>query len=251
MHVADLGMHFQEAETMAKTRRSPVGREVAYPTSDGKPMAETDLHRQVMVDLIEILTLHFAADPMVYVSGNLLLNYQEGDSRRRVAPDVLVARGVPRLPPRKYYQIWKEGKSPDLVIEITSKKTRREDQTKKKELYREVLKVREYFQFDPTEDYLKPSLQGHRRVEGDYVAIAPVAGRLPSEVLGLHLERQGTELRLYDPARGRRLLTAPERAEEAEVATRRAEAATQRAKAETERLRRELDALRRARSELT
>jgi hypothetical protein len=64
-----------------------------------------------------------------------------------------------------------------------------------------------------------------------------VADRLPSEVLGLHLERQGTELRLYDPARGRRLLTAPERAEEAE-------AATQRAEAEIERLRRELDALR-------
>ena len=40
-------------------------------------------------------------------------------------------------------------------------------------------------------------------------------GRLPSQVLGLHLERDGTKLRLFDPMTGRRLLTSAERAEEA------------------------------------
>jgi Uma2 family endonuclease len=230
-------------------------------------MAETDLHRQDMVDLIETLKDYFAAEPNVYVSGNLLLYYVEGDPHKSVAPDVLVARGVPKLPPRRYYQVWIEGKAPDLVIEITSKKTRRQDQTKKKALYRDVLKVREYFQFDPTEDYLKPSLQGVRLVEEQYVPIVPVAGRLPSVVLGLHLERRGTEMRLYDPATGRCLLTPPERAAAAEAerqqeaqARQRAEAAQQRAEAaqqraeqeqqrveeENERLRQELAALRRA-----
>ena len=39
--------------------------EIEYPTSDGKPMAETDFHRKIMVDQIETLDHHFAADPKV------------------------------------------------------------------------------------------------------------------------------------------------------------------------------------------
>ena len=44
-----------------------------------------------------------------------------------------------------------------------------------------------------------------------------MAGRLPSKVLGLHLERDGTQLRLWDPATGERLPTPNERAERAEA----------------------------------
>jgi Uma2 family endonuclease len=207
-------------------------------------MAETDLRRQDMVDVIETLQDHFAADPNVYVTGNLLLYYEEGNPRRHVAPDTFVVRGVPKEPPREYYLLWKEGRSPDLVIEITSKRTYREDQKKKCVLYRDVLKVPEYFQFDPRDEYLKPSLQGHRLVAGQYEPIAMIAGRLPSIVLGLSLERDGTKLRFYDPTTGRRLRTPRERAEEAEFALRReAEArkreaeARQQAEVENEKLR--------------
>jgi len=48
-------------------RRKPI----VYPTSDGRPMAETPLHMQEMIDLIETLQDHFAADPDVYVWGSL------------------------------------------------------------------------------------------------------------------------------------------------------------------------------------
>jgi Uma2 family endonuclease len=233
---------------MATTRGTSARREVDYPTSDGKPMAETDLHRDDMVDVIQTLQDRFAYDPNVYVSGNLLLFYEEGNRRRHVSPDALVAFGVPKLPPRDYYLLWKEGKAPDVVIEITSKTTRREDQRKKRTLYRDVLKVPEYFQFDPTEDYLKPSLQGHRLIGGEYVAIEPVEGRVPSALLGLHLERRGTELRLHDPAAGCLLPTRQERLHEAEQARRRADEARHAVEAENERLRRELDALRRGKS---
>ncbi len=100
---------------------------------------------------------------------------------------------------RKYYLIWEEGKAPDVVIELTSKSTKREDQVKKRDLYRDVLRVPEYFLFDPTEDYLKPPLQGFRLEGDEYIRIEPIEGRLPSEILGLHLERDRKELRLYDP----------------------------------------------------
>jgi Uma2 family endonuclease len=241
---------------MATTRRSATKRTVEYPTSDGKPMAETDVHRKDMVDLIAALDDHFAADPRVYVSGNLMFFYEEGNRRKHIAPDVFVVRGVPKLPPRKYYLLWEEGRSPDLVIELTSKTTRREDRDKKWVLYRDRLRVPEYFLFDPFEEYLKPSMQGYRLVEDQYVAIESEAGRLPSGVLGLHLERRGAELRLYHPATGRCLPTPQERAAEEAEARQRAEEGRQREaearqraeedrlhiEAENERLRRELAA---------
>jgi Uma2 family endonuclease len=141
--------------TPRESARRGRGREVEYPTGDGKPMAETDIHRQDMVDLIDVLQDRYADDPEVYVSGDLLVFYEEDNPRKHVAPDVFVVFGVPKQPPRDHYLIWKEGRGPDLVIEITSKTTRSEDQKKKLALYRDVLKVPEYFQFDPTEDYLK------------------------------------------------------------------------------------------------
>lgn len=213
---------------MATTPRSRVGREVDYPTSDGRPMAETDLHRQNMVDLIGTLKDRHAAEPDVYVSGNLLMFYEEGNRRKHVAPDVFVVKGVPKLPPRENYLVWEEGKGPDLVIELTSKTTRREDRVKKKDLYRDVLRVAEYFLFDPNADWLEPSLQGYRRAGGEYHPIGAVrAHYFPSEVLGLNLVRDGFELRLYDPETGHKLLTPRERASEAEAARRFAEAARQ------------------------
>jgi Uma2 family endonuclease len=251
---------------MATTPRTSSKRghddDVDYPTSDGRPMAETDLHRQDMVDVIETLQDYFAADPTVYVSGNLLLFYERGNKRRHVAPDAFVVRGVEKRP-RDNYLLWDEGKGPDVVIEITSKTTRREDERKKLALYRGVLKVPEYFQFDPIEEYLRPSLQGHRLRRRRYAPIEPVLGRLPSEVLGLHLERDGTQLRLFDPQTGRRLVTRSERASHAEAAFQLAEAKRLRAEAaalnaetrarlaeaENERLRREVEEWRRRSSD--
>jgi hypothetical protein len=67
-------------------------------------------------------------------------------------------------------------------------------------------------------------------------------------VLGLHLERNGDELRLYDPATGKWLPTpqeVEEALEEAEAVARQETAARQQAEAEVERLRREIEDLRR------
>jgi Uma2 family endonuclease len=178
---------------------------ITYPTSDGKPMAETDIHRRLMTELIAILQAFYAAEPLVYVSGNLLLFYKKDDRRKHLSPDVFVVRGVPRYE-RENYLLWEEGHGPRFVIELTSSSTRREDTGKKFDLYRDVLKVREYFLFDPLGDYLKPSMQGWRLIKGVYKPIRLVEGRLPSQTTGLHLERDGTDLRLWNPETRQRLL---------------------------------------------
>jgi Uma2 family endonuclease len=234
-------------------------------------MAETDDHRELMLTLIETLKAFFLAAARVYVSGNLLVYYIPGDRRRHVSPDVFVVRGVPKHN-RPYYLIWEE-KPLQVVIELTSKSTRREDLGRKFKLYRDVLKVREYFLFDPHREYLKPQLQGYRLRKGQYVPIKPRAGRLPSKVLGVHLEASGKVVRLYNPTAGSWLPTpeevrqqaqearehAEEALEQAEQARdqaeqaleqaaqdrEQAEEARQQAEIENARLRQELDALRR------
>jgi Uma2 family endonuclease len=218
---------------MSRITRPPVADDLDYPTSDGRPMAETDWHRKLMTTLIETLTAFFAASPRVCVSGNLLVFYEPGNRRRRVAPDVFVVRGVPKHD-RPNYLIWRERKAPEFVIELTSSTTRREDVAHKFALYRDVMRVKEYFLFDPFEDYLDPPMQGYRLRKGEYVPIKPVEGRMPSRVVGLHLERAGSNLRLWNPETGVWLPTAEEN-----------QARLEETLAENERLRREIEELRR------
>ena len=98
---------------------------VDYPTRDGRPMGETDLHRNDMFDLIETLKLFYEGE-RVYVSGNILLFYERGNRRRHVSPDVLVVKGLEHRE-RDNFLLWEEGKPPNIVIEVTSASTREED----------------------------------------------------------------------------------------------------------------------------
>ena len=205
---------------------------VHYPTRDGKPIGETPKHRDLLIDLVRAFQRWFEDDPMTYTSGNMMMYYVEGDKHKHLSPDVFVTRGIPDdgprrgLPLREAYFVWEEGKGPDLVIELTSKSTRRVDQTTKFTLYRDTLKVPEYFLFDPLGDYLKPRLQGYRLVEGRYDPIEPLEGRLPSLVTGLYLEADEDDLRLFDPNTRRWIETVEESlAQTAEAARRSDEAA--------------------------
>jgi Uma2 family endonuclease len=221
-----------------------IQKPIRYPTSDGRPLAETDLHRIVMTSTRETLEIRYADGPNVYVSGNLLLYYVPHNKRRRIAPDVFVVKGVKKRK-RDNYLLWEEGKAPDAAIEITSSSTCKEDMTTKFKLYRDVLKVREYFLFDPRGDYLKPTLQGYRLSRGDYVSISPIAKRLPSNVLGLHLERSGTDLRFFDPETGEWLPTLQEQAQRERAGGLRAETAVEKLEKAFQELRAELVALKR------
>ncbi len=207
---------------------------VFYPTSDGKPMAETDKHRDQGVYVIETLKARYADQPDVYISGNNFVFFVEGDPARRISPDAYVVFGVP-MRQRDSYKAWDEGgKLPDVVFEITSRKTQKEDLEKKHPLYEQVLRVPEYFRFDPTGDYLKPRLQCHRLANGAYQTLTPVNGRIYSEQLGLELVMEGETFRFFDPDTNAFLLSPAELAQRVEAM-----------EDENARLRQELEALRR------
>src|SRR3979411_1020036 len=123
-------------------------KRVYYPTCDGEPMGETDTHRFDMTYLIDALIRWFSNRHDVYVSGDNFLYYVEGDPKKVVSPDVYVVFGVP-MRERDIYKVWEEGgRLPDLVIEVTSNKTRREDMERKIPLYQNVLRVPELFFYD-------------------------------------------------------------------------------------------------------
>jgi Uma2 family endonuclease len=224
---------------MSATTEIPALQRIEYPESDGKPLGETDAHRREILAIIAMLEQFFADHADIYVSGNLMFYYEEGNPSAVVSPDVFVVTGVPKIE-RRTYKLWEEHKPPVAVFEITSRSTRLEDKGTKRELFA-MLRVREYFLFDPLSEYLKPPLQGFRLAGDEFFQIDPDPdGALVSQELGLRLLRDGSYLRLIDSATGQPLL----RPSELDVARRAAEARAQAAEQEVERLRAELARLR-------
>ncbi len=194
---------------MAVFMKAAVEKPIHYPESDGKPMAETDVHIDALIYLRETLKAYFTAEPRVYVAGNMLLYYEEGNIAACVAPDVFVVRGVPKHE-RRTYKIWEEEHPPTVVFEITSRSTRLEDLGTKRALYAE-LGVQEYFLYDPLGEYLRPPLQGFRLADGEYEHLAGARDvGLRSEALGLELRLENGRLRVVFPETGEPLLTPAE-----------------------------------------
>ena len=213
---------------------------IYYPESDGQPMGETDIHIQLMIDLRSALQNYFRDERNVYVGSNMLLYYVEGNPKKVLAPDVFVVRGINKGQ-RRIYKLWEEGRPPGIVIELSSRKTWREDLHLKWRLY-EQMGVKEYFIFDPEYDYLPEPFVGYRLKNNQYVAMKIEGGRVRSDVLGMELVDTGETLRLLDLKTNKFLLTPLEEAE-----AHRAEAeARHRAETEVAQLRQEIERLKKA-----
>ena len=191
-----------------------------YPSSDGLPMVENESEFWSILYVGLALDGYFQDREDVYVVGNLLLYYQEGNPRegdfgKSVSPDLMVVFGAPKHV-RSSYRLWEEPKAPDFVLEIASESTYRTDRGEKRDLYA-GMGGSEYWQYDPVGTYLDPPLLGFRLVGSHYVPIPAMAqegGMLTvrSEVLGLELRLTvGAPVRealhFYDPVRGEYLRT--------------------------------------------
>ena len=190
---------------------------VEYPSSDGRPMAENDAQRSAIHYGIGALSWHFRRRRDVYVSGDLLLYYEEGNPRVSIAPDVFVVFGVEDRQ-RPNYKLWEEGQAPAFVLEVASPSTWRDDLGRKRSVYAR-LGVREYWQYDPLGEHLPARLQGERLTRTGYVrqpaATAPDGSlTLRSETLDLELwAAPGREMRFRDPSTGAELRSHEEEAE--------------------------------------
>jgi Uma2 family endonuclease len=231
-------------------RPPPRGEDL--PHTDGEPM-ETARHRDQMNLLISTLVDAWRDREDYYVAGNMFVYFSELHAKRKDlrGPDVFVVMDTVKRE-RKSWVVWEEeGRTPDVVIELTSPSTEHVDRGEKMRIYARLLRVAEYYLFDPftgrLEGYqLDPSSRAYRERTPD------AQGRLPSPVTGLVLgvapgrynDIEADWLRWMTPD-GAVLPTGQERAErEAERAEREAERAereAERAEREAERAEREAE----------
>ncbi|HWB11132.1 MAG TPA: Uma2 family endonuclease [Pirellulales bacterium] len=175
-------------------------RDPLYPDSDGEPIGETDYHVVATIHLLAALRQWYRQREDVYVAGDMLLYYEEGNPRACRGPDVMVCKGVQGKHRRRSFRTWEEGIAPSVIFEVTSRKTRREDEEEKPRVYA-GLGVKELYLFDPEGEYLRPRLKGFRLAAGQYQAVAADAeGKLFSPELGLGLAVEKDLSRLIDPA---------------------------------------------------
>lgn len=227
----------------------PATQEIEYPETDGQPMGETDLHRNWMIRIFDLLSYYYR-DQRVYVSCDLLVYFEEGDPSRFIVPDVFVAMDSDPGE-RRVFKTWEEGKSPDVAFEVTSKSTRRHDISFKPRIFAEI-GVKEYFLYDPTSEYLLPPLKGFRLEGESYVEIEPEeSGSLECRKLGLLLRLEAGRLVICERRTGEPLRTAAGAERLAREADRRArEVAEARAEAEAQARRAAEEEVRRLREQL-
>ena len=204
-------------------------------------MAENDLQYLALTDTVDALRTRFGERRNVYVAGDMLIYYREGDVSSRVAPDAYVVLGANGNHPRMSWLVWEEGLPPTFVLEIGSPFTWRRDTGEKRDVYARI-GVAEYWRFDAMGDLFSPGLIGERLVDGTYRSLdvrtdesGVLRGHSPT--LGLDLcVRDNNELRLFDPADGTWLLRSRDKSRVIDEQA-----------AEIERLRAQIDTLRRER----
>ena len=150
------------------------------------------------------LLLHLGSRETTIVSGERYMCRAPGAAMRY--PDLLVAFGVdPELyEDNNGYIISEQGKPPDLVLEIASRRTGSVD-TGEKRRYYEELGIGEYWRFDETGEYHGARLGGDVLVEDRYepVPIEELDGGILqgySAVLNLNLRWEDGKLVFHDPA---------------------------------------------------
>jgi Uma2 family endonuclease len=175
------------------TQQQKTASDVIYPDSDGKPMADTTLQFRWILVIEQNIDWLFAADPDVFVAGDLLWYPIEGDSGLSAAPDTMVVFGRPKGY-RGSYQQWKEDNiAPQVVFEILSPgNTPRE--MERKLLFYNSYDVEEYYLYDPYKNQFKGWCRSQERLLDQ---IEPIEGWV-SPRLGIRFEL-GEELELYRP----------------------------------------------------
>ncbi len=133
-------------------------------------------------------------------------------------PDAFLVKGVPTHK-RDVWKVWEEGdRYPDLIVELLSPSTAKDDYGKKKDLYQDVFKTSEYLLYSPDTQ----AFDGYRLLDNAYQAIPRSAeGRRWSRELevevgiwhGKYDGHEGHWLRLFYPD-GSLLPTKDERTEQ-------------------------------------
>ncbi len=151
-------------------------------------MGETTLHFQARASASEVLRRYYNnRGKAVFIASDLYTLYP---GEQAFYPDLLVVFDVDNHH-RRTWNVIREGKGLDFVLEILSRGTRRVDQVQKLNLFAR-LGIPEYFIFDPD----KYALSGYTLKNQVYHPIAAKTDKsIFSEILGLYLIVDNYKLR--------------------------------------------------------
>ncbi|MDT9201466.1 Uma2 family endonuclease, partial [Limnospira sp. PMC 1042.18] len=135
----------------------------------------------------------FKDDPNVFVAGDLLWYPVEGNNKLRVAPDVMVAIGRPKVKRGSYLQWEEDDIAPQVVFEVLSPGNTLTEMAKKLDFYQRY-GVEEYYIYDPD----KIDVCGWIRTENQLTLIDTIKGWI-SPRLGVRFEMSESGLELYRP----------------------------------------------------
>ncbi|WP_337173103.1 Uma2 family endonuclease [Paludisphaera sp.] len=122
--------------------------EPEYPSSDGRPMAESTTQFRWIVTIKEGLDALFAAYPNVFVAGDLLWYATKGDKTDVMAPDAMVVFGRPKGDRRSYREWVEDGVVPQVVFDVASHTNTPDEMAEKRRRY-DSRGVEEYYFYDP------------------------------------------------------------------------------------------------------
>jgi len=208
--------------TIQRGHGSPASHLGLPPLPD--PPKKSDLQENLHFDrpaVANTLARHLGAlrpDATTLVAGRGYLCRRRSDLPSCPYPDLIVAFDVAAsdIAATNGYVISEVGKPPDLVMEVASSRTARNDYVRKREIYAS-LGVTEYWRDDPTGGrYYSAALAGDRRTpQGGYQPMETTAEADGviwgySEVLGLSLCWAERHLRFWSRASGQYLLDPPE-----------------------------------------
>lgn len=200
-----------------------------YPSSHEGDSGESDSHYILNSYLWNALKLFFQERDDVFIAANMNLYFEEQDPKKWVAPDIMVTVGVAKRK-RRTYKLWQEKIFPQVIIEVASDSTWKNDIDEKLKTY-ERLCVEEYYVLQ-SEKFLPFPFMAYLR-EGEKLKFASLPdNRILSPRLGLEIVRTNEEIRLFEPNKKQFLLTVAEMAARVEIA----EAEIERLKAELAKL---------------
>jgi Uma2 family endonuclease len=118
---------------------------------DGEPL-ESNRHRIAMNVLIDSALVAFEGRTNYFVGGNMFIYYSRDQAMNRDfrGPDFFAVLDVEDKRERQGWVVWEEeGRYPNVVIELTSPSTAKNDKTIKKDLYERTFRTAAYYIYDP------------------------------------------------------------------------------------------------------
>jgi Uma2 family endonuclease len=163
-----------------------------------EPEMESSLHYAQLALLVACLEWLWRDRTDFFLGANLTIYFsrQQLKNRDYRGPDFFLVKNTTN-DPRPSWVVWEEdGRYPNIIIELLSDSTAKQDRTIKKQLYQDRFRTPEYFWFSP--DTLE--FEGFRLVGALYIAIpADDRGWRWSEELGLFLGIHDRKLRYFTP----------------------------------------------------